>query len=444
MYNKLFTKILDSSVWLEPAHVRLVWITMLAMQDQDGMVALSSIGNVAVRARVTTAEAADAIKRLESADDHNPGQEHEGRRIERVPGTGWIILNAAKYRAIVTAEEARRLNRERVQRHREKVRNVCNGSVMPGGPDVMPGGSKTGSGGGESKGVVPIGKMGGCNAPVMQSGAETETLTQSDLQSDGVGDGNGFGVSIPKTPPNEFDTTQATKLEVAVRKLPPRRTGILKTKPSTWPHHLKLLRVKDKISESDIARVMQWYCVRIGEEFVPEAFSGESFRKKFTALERAADRDKTAPVVITPQAVAIASRVTGLGWPKGSEKSIPGAAQVCLTAYLTWTTRRRTFMALLDSTKSIGIDDTTRRRLLLFGKRVGQQLAAPEHFVEQWLRDVHKRVHNWAAWSGDLNPYLFKSNAKYFVAMGRGWAQQFCATASRWDTYIEIMDKEIP
>ena len=31
MYNKLFTKILDSTVWLEPDTVRIVWITFLAV-----------------------------------------------------------------------------------------------------------------------------------------------------------------------------------------------------------------------------------------------------------------------------------------------------------------------------------------------------------------------------------------------------------------------------
>lgn len=118
MYNKLFTKILDSSIWLEPNHVRLVWITFLAVMDQDGIVALSGVGNVANRARVNEEEAADAIRSLESADYHNPDQENDGRRIERVPGVGWFVLNAAKYRDVIKSETAREANRERVAKHR--------------------------------------------------------------------------------------------------------------------------------------------------------------------------------------------------------------------------------------------------------------------------------------------------------------------------------------
>jgi hypothetical protein len=44
MYNKLFTKILDSTIWLENDATRLVWITFLAVMDEDGFVALSASG----------------------------------------------------------------------------------------------------------------------------------------------------------------------------------------------------------------------------------------------------------------------------------------------------------------------------------------------------------------------------------------------------------------
>lgn len=124
MYNKLFTKILDSSIWLEPDHIRLVWITFLAVMDQDGIVALSGIGNVANRARITEELAASAIECLESPDTKNPDQEYEGRRVERIPGVGWFVLNAEKYREIMKAEDARAKTRERVRRYRNKVGNA--------------------------------------------------------------------------------------------------------------------------------------------------------------------------------------------------------------------------------------------------------------------------------------------------------------------------------
>jgi hypothetical protein len=131
MYNKLFTKILDSTIWLESDATRLVWITFLAVMDEDGFVALSSAGNVAARARVPLEAVDGALKALESPDKSDPSQEHEGRRIERVP-YGWMVLNAGKYRDIVQRAESMRKNRERVAKHRAgnggvTVRNV---SVM--------------------------------------------------------------------------------------------------------------------------------------------------------------------------------------------------------------------------------------------------------------------------------------------------------------------------
>ena len=119
MYNKLFAKILDSSIWLESVDTRIVWITFLAAMDQDGFVELSAVGNVAARARIPENAAAEALGILESPDKHAPDQEHEGRRIERVPG-GWVVLNAEKYRDIATRQMAREKTRMRVAKHREK------------------------------------------------------------------------------------------------------------------------------------------------------------------------------------------------------------------------------------------------------------------------------------------------------------------------------------
>lgn len=135
MYNKLFTKILDSSIWLENTPTRLVWITMLAAMDEDGMCQFASVGNLAHRARITKEEAEEAVLRLESPDPDSSDPDNEGRRIERVPG-GWIVLNASKYRDLVTREVAKEKTRVRVARHREK--KVCNGSVTPVKRPVTP------------------------------------------------------------------------------------------------------------------------------------------------------------------------------------------------------------------------------------------------------------------------------------------------------------------
>ena len=43
-YSKLFSEICDSTIWREPDHVRIVWITMLAKANKHGEVMASIPG----------------------------------------------------------------------------------------------------------------------------------------------------------------------------------------------------------------------------------------------------------------------------------------------------------------------------------------------------------------------------------------------------------------
>ncbi len=130
VYNKIFTKILDSSIWLESATTRLVWLTFIAAMDEEGFVQFASVANLAHRARVTMDEAQAAVDCLESPDLDSSDPENEGRRIEKVPG-GWMVLNSHKYRALVTRTICKEQTRIRVARHREKKKGnvTCNAQV---------------------------------------------------------------------------------------------------------------------------------------------------------------------------------------------------------------------------------------------------------------------------------------------------------------------------
>ena len=129
MYNKIFTKILDSSIWLEPDSTRIVWLTCIAAMDEDGFCAFASPANLAHRANVTLTAALAALEVLEGPDANSSNPDHEGRRLERVPG-GWMVLNAPVYREMVSREVAKLGNRRRVARHRE-LKRACNAVVTP-------------------------------------------------------------------------------------------------------------------------------------------------------------------------------------------------------------------------------------------------------------------------------------------------------------------------
>lgn len=131
-YTKLFGSILHSTVWLAPSHVRLVWITMLAMSDRDGCVE-ASVPGLASAARVTRAEADDAISVLLAPDPDSRTPDHEGRRIEAVDG-GWRLLNHGKYRARMSQDEQREKARVRMatKRARAKATPAAQPECSPG------------------------------------------------------------------------------------------------------------------------------------------------------------------------------------------------------------------------------------------------------------------------------------------------------------------------
>jgi len=125
MYSKLFSSLVHSSLWSEPDHIRLLFITLLAIADRDGIVYGSRSG--LMRAAMIDLDAADEIDpwvRLMGPDNdssdlmRNP--ENEGRRIEEIPG-GFRIINYTYYKSLRDSEDRKVQNREAQKRHREKV-----------------------------------------------------------------------------------------------------------------------------------------------------------------------------------------------------------------------------------------------------------------------------------------------------------------------------------
>ena len=115
-FTKLFSTIIHSTVWREDMHVKVVWVTMLAMADRNGCV-FASIPGLADAAKVSLPQCLDALEKLSSPDEYSRTKDHEGKRIAVCDG-GWELLNYQKYRETRNSEERRIQNREAVRRHR--------------------------------------------------------------------------------------------------------------------------------------------------------------------------------------------------------------------------------------------------------------------------------------------------------------------------------------
>lgn len=121
-YTKLFNKILASSIWNEDDKTRLVWITMLAMQNERHIVE-GSIGGLAHQARVSLEDCQRAIEKLLAPDPDDSSKVAEGRRIEPVSG-GWIIINGEAYRKARTEDERKIYHAAYMQKWRKRQKSV--------------------------------------------------------------------------------------------------------------------------------------------------------------------------------------------------------------------------------------------------------------------------------------------------------------------------------
>lgn len=128
-YTKLFSEILDSTIWREPLHVKVVWITMLAMCDRDGEVR-ASVPGLADRARVDRSQCEQALAILMAPDPDSRTTDHEGRRIAKVDG-GWRLINHAAYKRRMSPEERRERDaeRKRIERAARRVTLVTPADV---------------------------------------------------------------------------------------------------------------------------------------------------------------------------------------------------------------------------------------------------------------------------------------------------------------------------
>ena len=118
-WTKLFSSIVTSSIWCEDDKTFRVWVALLALSDQEGIVE-GSVPGLANLCRLQPAEMRTALEKLASPDPDSRSPEFEGRRIEKIEG-GWRLLNYEKYRQKAVAGEGSRAPYYRAYRARKRA-----------------------------------------------------------------------------------------------------------------------------------------------------------------------------------------------------------------------------------------------------------------------------------------------------------------------------------
>jgi hypothetical protein len=138
-YTKLFSDIVDSSIWDEDAETCKVWVTLLALCNADGLVR-GSVGWLAAKSKVTNSACLEALKKFESPDPQSRTPDNDGRRIETLQ-EGWLVLNYLAFRDRLSSNPIAVKTRERVRKHRERyhaLRNVTSvTTIQPASASVV-------------------------------------------------------------------------------------------------------------------------------------------------------------------------------------------------------------------------------------------------------------------------------------------------------------------
>jgi len=184
-YTKLFNSIVTSTIWLETDRTRIVWITMLALADQNGEVQ-ASIPGLAHVAGVPVEDCRTALAKFLGPDPDSRTRDDEGQRIEEIEG-GWVLLNHGKYRAMASGEDRQQKAAIRQRRFREK----------------------------KARNPVTL-----SNAPVTLSNAlsHTQSQAEAEAQADGREQRAEQGVSVVATPPTRTPSASNPSLSEWLKK----------------------------------------------------------------------------------------------------------------------------------------------------------------------------------------------------------------------------------
>ena len=126
MYGKIFQQIYDGSLRSDPM-VRLVFMDMVILADQDGVVDMTHEA-IAARTNVPIKTIYGAIEQLENPDPRSRSPKEDGARIKRLDGHrdwGWQLINYEYYLRKGTRADKNERDRLRMAGKRKQNKDVA-------------------------------------------------------------------------------------------------------------------------------------------------------------------------------------------------------------------------------------------------------------------------------------------------------------------------------
>jgi len=133
-------RLLTSSLWLESAETRVVFMTLLGSADAIGFVEMADERVLAQRAALPVEAVKAALSILEAPDKSSRRKDNDGRRVVRVedPAPGWFVTNLAVYRGARTEGQAITARRKKREREGKRPQGRGNRGKAKTQPSPMP------------------------------------------------------------------------------------------------------------------------------------------------------------------------------------------------------------------------------------------------------------------------------------------------------------------
>lgn len=128
-YTKLWSQIVESTLWRDDNDLIVLWIVILAKKDKDHVVR-TPIPTLARFANMSVAECEKKLKILASPDPYSQSPDHEGRRILKLKTGGYFVVNGQKYQDHLKHEQRKAAVAAAVAKCRQKQKS------RKGGPHV--------------------------------------------------------------------------------------------------------------------------------------------------------------------------------------------------------------------------------------------------------------------------------------------------------------------
>lgn len=245
-------------------------------------------------------------------------------------------------------------------------------------------------------------------------------------------------VDMPKPNISPFNLKCSHRLADVVRK---QRKVMRPIYPKVWARDFAKLRSVDGLKKKHIRKVLDWYLLHLGEEYIPQAYSAKGFREKFEAIERAMLRDqkRNPQLTISDLAKEIAGNCRNVNWPKGSDAKLPIAVQLSLDNFVKLHKAHSEYgkeLEKLSRNKSANIS------LCSFWMTMSTELHNAKSFIMRWFTIyIHKRRAKWKDWNGDLVKDAFSKDHPFFQEIGKKLSNDFSGSLQHWKTYMERINE---